>query len=183
MQKWESLIGERILAHRDTYRPQTVEDAVERNEKAVRKAYAKKYNARPEVKARNAEREKSPERKAQKKAWNASEKGRASMARRGRKYVESHRVAIRAKARRYYDAHKNDPAWMEKKRAYSRAWSAAHSDRYKAYRAANLEKIRATQRRCRTYRRLPSGTVYAETHRIYLLGMGWTDVRIVREVA
>lgn len=178
-QNWESLIAERMEMHRDTYRPAAIKDATERN----RRDYSRRYNARPEVKARNAERDKTPERKAQKAAWNRTEKGKASMARHNKRYVESHRVEVRAKNRRFYDKHKQDPAWMEKKRAYNRAWYATHKAERRAYDLAHVEARRAQQARFRTRHRLPSGTVYIEAHRIFLLGIGYIDTHIIREVA
>lgn len=178
VQNWESLIAERTELHRDTYKPQTIEDAGERNKREYakkynsrpeviehRREYAREYSKRPEVKAKIAEYEKRPSTKARRKAYNQSEAGKASMARRGKRYVETHRDAVRAKGRRFYNKHKQDPEWMERKRQYDKNWrlknKARCSENERKRRDKNRTEYNFYQRAYR-FRRKLYGMAFAE---------------------
>lgn len=71
-------------------------------------------------------REATPERRAQHRAYDKTEAGRASMQRRNKKWRESERgrEVCRIKSRRWYAAHKKDPAFMARKKEYDRNYLA-----------------------------------------------------------
>jgi len=110
---WESLIAERTEAHRDSYKPQRIEDPVKRN-------------------IRNNQRIKdsTPRRKAQHKTWAQSPAGKKSMSERGKRYraTEKGKENCRKKSKKYFLRHHNDPAWREHRRELQRAWKARKKD-------------------------------------------------------
>ena len=102
-------------------------------------------------------RDATPERKAAYRAYNQTEAGRASMARRNKKWRESERgrEVCRIKSRRWYAEHKKDAEFMERKRAYNRM--------YRAMRRAN--------------KKMPSAVT------IMLQDIGYMTVHLVRSAA
>lgn len=104
MIRWESIIGSKM-------RPAA------RTAEMVESERKKEYNRK---------RESTPERKAAHRAYNQTEAGRASMARRNKKWRESERgrEVCRIKSRRWYAEHKKDAEFMERKRAYNRMYRA-----------------------------------------------------------
>ena len=118
MQDWETLIAQRTEAHRESYKPQRIEDPVKRN----RAIY-----------------EKSPRRLAMHKAWAQSPAGKKSMSERGKRYraTEKGKENCRKKARNYFLIHHNDPAWRAHRRELQRAWKARKkNERLKENKAA-----------------------------------------------
>lgn len=129
---WESLIAERIAAHRDTYAPQRIEDAGKRNAARNQKRWRKnnpdkvrtiydRENLRrrtdPECIERRRELERSPARKAYKKQYkqehrehinelhrnyNATPKGRATNSAYSKKWRESHKEYDRERKRKWW---------------------------------------------------------------------------------
>lgn len=129
---WESLIAERIAAHRDTYAPQRIEDSGKRNANLNQKRWRKnnpdkvrtiydRDNLRrrtdPECIERRRELERSPSRKAYKKKYkqehrermnelhrnyNATEKGRATNAAYNKKWRESHKEYDRERKQKWW---------------------------------------------------------------------------------
>lgn len=65
-------------------------------------------------------REATPERKAQHKRWAQSEDGKRSMRERHRRYraTENGREMVRLKSLRFYERHKDDPAFKARKYGY-----------------------------------------------------------------
>lgn len=65
-------------------------------------------------------REATPERKAQHKKWAQSEDGKRSMRERHRRYMatENGREMVRLKSLRFYERHKDDPAFKARKYGY-----------------------------------------------------------------
>ncbi len=116
MANWESLIAQRTEAHRDTYKPCSVEDARERNIVLTRRAYEHTEAA-----------------KAKHRAWNQTPAGKASMKRRTEKYRKAHPERINAKQRRWYNAHKDDPDFKARKREYGRRYRQVHHEQRLAY--------------------------------------------------
>ena len=91
----------------------------------ARKSRDKSNNGKTErEKSSRREYEQSPKRKAQHEAWRVSEAGRKSERRRNKKWRESEhgREVCRQKSRRYYEAHKDDPEFIEHKREYNREY-------------------------------------------------------------
>lgn len=109
MQNWETLIAQRTEAHRESYKPQRIDDPVKRN-------------------IRNKQRIKDStlRRKAQHKAWAQSPAGKKSMQERGKRYraTENGKEHCRKKSRNYFLRHHNDPAWRAHRRELQRAWRA-----------------------------------------------------------
>lgn len=129
---WESLIAERIAAHRDTYAPQRIEDAGKRNAarnqkrwrennpEKVRTIYDRDNLRRRtdhECIERRRELERSPARKAYKKKYkqehkehinelhrnyNATEKGRATNSAYNKKWRESHKEYDRERKQKWW---------------------------------------------------------------------------------
>ena len=129
---WESLIAERIAAHRDTYAPQRIEDAGKRNAARTQKrwrdnnpdkvrAIYDRENFRrrtdPECIERRREFESSPSRKSYKKKYkqehrerfnelhrnyNATEKGKATNAAYNKKWRESHKEYDRERKQKWW---------------------------------------------------------------------------------
>ena len=71
-------------------------------------------------------REATPERKAQHKRWAQSEDGKRSMRERHRRYMatENGREMVRQKSLRFYQRHKDDPAFKARKYGYEVAFRA-----------------------------------------------------------
>ena len=71
-------------------------------------------------------REATPERKAQHKRWAQSEAGRISDRERSRRYraTENGREIVRQKSLRFYQRHKDDPAFKARKYGYEVAFRA-----------------------------------------------------------
>ena len=71
-------------------------------------------------------REATPERKAQHKRWTQSEDGKRSMRERHRRYMatENGREIVRQKSLRFYQRHKDDPAFKARKYGYEVAFRA-----------------------------------------------------------
>jgi hypothetical protein len=105
MQNWETLIAQRTEAHRESYKPQRIEEPVKRN----RSIY-----------------EKSPRRKAMHKAWEHSPEGKASRSESYRRYAQSEhgKEVKRRNKRASYLRHKDNPQWHEHKLQLQRAWRA-----------------------------------------------------------
>lgn len=129
---WESLIAERIAAHRDTYAPQRIEDAGKRNAALnqkrwrennpdkVRTIYDRENLRRrtdPECIERRRELDRSPARKAYKKKYkqehkerinelhrnyNATEKGKATNSAYNKKWRESHKEYDRERRQKWW---------------------------------------------------------------------------------
>jgi hypothetical protein len=75
--------------------------------------------------------EASPERKAQHKRWAQSDAGRISMRERHRRYraTEKGREMVRQKSLRFYQRHKDDPAFKARKYGYEVAFRAKQKAR------------------------------------------------------
>ena len=129
---WESLIAERIAAHRDTYAPQRIEDAGKRNAAMNQKRWRDKntdkvrtiydrQNIRrrtdPECIERRRELERSPARKAYKKKYkqehnehinelhrnyNATEKGKATNSAYNKKWRELNKEYDRERKQKWW---------------------------------------------------------------------------------
>lgn len=71
-------------------------------------------------------REANPERKAQHKMWAQSEDGKRSQRERHRRYraTENGREMVRQKSLRFYQRHKDDPAFKARKYGYEVAFRA-----------------------------------------------------------
>jgi len=123
---WESLIAERTEAHRDSYKPQRIEDPVKRNESNYQKTYMRQYRQRPEVREMERQRESTPERKQKHREWDKTSRGKASAKRRGARYraTEKGKETARKKSRKYFEAHKDDPIWRAHRLELQRAWKA-----------------------------------------------------------
>ena len=118
MQDWETLIAQRTEAHRDSYKPQRIEDPVKRS----RAIY-----------------EKSPRRLAMHKAWEQSPAGKESRRQSYRKYAESEhgKEVKRRNKRASYLRYKDNPEWHEHKLQLQRAWRARKkAERLKENKAA-----------------------------------------------
>jgi hypothetical protein len=76
-------------------------------------------------------REATPERKAQHKRWAQSDAGRISMRERSRRYraTEKGREMVRMKSLRFYQRHKDDPAFKARKYGYEVAFRAKQKAR------------------------------------------------------
>lgn len=76
-------------------------------------------------------REATPERKAQHKRWAQSEDGKRSMRERHRRYraTEKGREMVRLKSLRFYQRHKDDPAFKARKYGYEVAFRARQKER------------------------------------------------------
>jgi len=76
-------------------------------------------------------REATPERKAQKKRWSQSEDGKRSMRERHRRYraTENGREMVRLKSLRFYERHKDDPAFKARKYGYEVVFRARQKAR------------------------------------------------------
>lgn len=76
-------------------------------------------------------REATPERKAQHKRWAQSEDGKRSMRERHRRYraTENGREVARQKSLRFYQRHKDDPAFKARKYGYEVAFRAKQKAR------------------------------------------------------
>lgn len=76
-------------------------------------------------------REASPERKAQHKRWAQSDAGRISMRERSRRYraTENGREMVRLKSLRFYQRHKDDPAFKARKYGYEVVFRARQKAR------------------------------------------------------
>ena len=129
---WESLIAERMAAHRDTYAPQRIEDAGKRNAARIQKRWREnnpekvrtiydRENLRrrtdPECIERRRKLDRSPARKAYKKKYkqehkerinelhrnyNATEKGRATNSAYNKKWRDSHKEYDRERKRKWW---------------------------------------------------------------------------------
>jgi hypothetical protein len=80
--------------------------------------------------------EHTPQRRAQHKAWEQSEAGKESYRRRNAKWrtTDNGRMKCRAKSKLYYDRHKDDPAFKERKRESMRRWRERHPQKDKELR-------------------------------------------------
>ena len=118
------MIAERSEAHRDSYKPQRIEDPVKRNESNYKKTYMRQYRQRPEVREKERQRESTPERKQKHREWDNTSRGKASAKRRGARYraTEKGRLNSLKKSRAYFERHKDDPAWREHRRQLQKAW-------------------------------------------------------------
>ena len=76
-------------------------------------------------------REATPERKAQHKKWAQSEDGKRSMRERHRRYraTENGREMVRLKSLRFYERHKDDPAFKARKYGYEVVFRARQKAR------------------------------------------------------
>ena len=76
-------------------------------------------------------REATPERKAQHKMWAQSEDGKRSMRERHRRYraTEKGREMVRMKSLRFYQRHKDDPAFKARKYGYEVVFRARQKAR------------------------------------------------------
>ncbi len=76
-------------------------------------------------------REATPERKAQHKKWAQSEAGKRSMRERHRRYraTEKGREMVRLKSLRFYERHKDDPAFKARKYGYEVVFRARQKAR------------------------------------------------------
>jgi hypothetical protein len=76
-------------------------------------------------------REATPERKAQHKRWAQSEDGKRSMRERHRRYraTEKGREMVRMKSLRFYQRHKDDPAFKARKYGYEVVFRARQKAR------------------------------------------------------
>jgi hypothetical protein len=76
-------------------------------------------------------REATPERKAQHKRWAQSDAGRISMRERSRRYraTENGREMVRMKSLRFYQRHKDDPAFKARKYGYEVVFRARQKAR------------------------------------------------------
>ena len=109
MQNWETLIAQRTEAHRESYKPQRIEDPVKRNIRNIQRI-----------------KDSTPRRKAQHKAWAQSPAGKKSMSERGKRYraTEKGKEAARRKSRKYYEEHKYDTIWRAHRLEIQRSWKA-----------------------------------------------------------
>lgn len=76
-------------------------------------------------------REATPERKAQHKRWAQSENGKLSLRERHRRYraTENGREMVRLKSLRFYQRHKDDPAFKARKYGYEVVFRARQKAR------------------------------------------------------
>ena len=166
MPNWESLIAQRTEAHRDTYKPCTIEDASERNIKLTRQAYERTEAA-----------------KAKHRAWNKTPAGKASSKRRTEKYRKAHPDRIAAKQRRWYAAHKDNLEFKEQKRERDRRYRAKHIEERREYernrRAKNRREFNEYMRMYRIMHKTNNTKLSCETYNITLHDIGQMTVHIV----
>ena len=122
---WESLISSRIQMHRDTYRPQRIEDPGKRNAaNQQRKWNAEHPERRKEIERRHdAKRRKDPKRIAWQRQYDASPKRKAYH----KQFRIENREEINARHRAYNASEKGrasnsryNAEWREKNREYDR---------------------------------------------------------------
>ena len=108
MQNWENLIAERTKLH-GVVKTCRIEDPVKRN----RHNYDVRYD-------------RSPKRIAQHKAWAHSPAGRKSAHERCKRYraTEKGKIVCRRKSKKYFYAHRDDPAWRAHRLEIQKAWKA-----------------------------------------------------------
>lgn len=166
MPNWESLIAQRTEAHRDTYKPCTIEDASERNIKLTRQAYERTEAA-----------------KTKHRAWNKTPAGKASSKRRTEKYRKAHPERVNAKSRRFYARHKDEPEFKARKREYGRRYRQAHHDERLAYerkrRAMHREEIREYMRQWKIAHSTGKSQFACKAYTITLHEIGQMTVHIV----
>ena len=166
MTNWESLIAERTAAHRDTYKPQRIEDPVRRNEVLISRAYERTEAA-----------------KAKHRAWAKTPAGKASLKRRGEKYRKAHPERVNAKSRRFYARHKDEPEFKAKKREYGKLYRERHREERLAYerklRAMHREEIREYNRMYRATHKKNAKKLRLESFDITLHDIGLMTVHIV----
>jgi len=166
MPNWESLIAQRTEAHRDTYKPQTIEDPVRRNAILTGRAYEHTEAA-----------------KAKHRAWAKTPAGKASSKRRTEKYRKAHPERVNAKSRRFYARHKDELEFKARKREYGRRYRQAHHDERLAYerkrRAMHREEIREYNRRWRAMYKARAAKLECKTYEITLHDIGQITVHIV----
>ena len=110
MINWESLIAERILMHRDTYKPQLVEDARERNTKNRCNKWHKKHPEYAREWNRKHELEHPGEKAKRQKAWR-----------------EKNKEHIRDYTREYMRRKKEtDPEWYAERMRKKNEWMKNH---------------------------------------------------------
>lgn len=119
---WESLIAERILAHRDSYRPQRIEDPGKRNQANAQKRWAEKNpERRREIQRKyNAKRSKDPKRIAWQKEYDATPERKEYR----RKYRRENREEINARHRERNATEKGKAA----NSAYNKKWRESHKE-------------------------------------------------------
>lgn len=166
MPNWESLIAQRTEAHRDTYKPQKIEDPVARNRILSGRAYEHTEAA-----------------KAKHRAWAKTPAGKASSKRRTEKYRKAHPERVNAKSRRFYARHKDEPEFKARKREYGRRYRQAHHDERLAYerkrRALHREEIREYMRQWKIAHSTGKCQFACKTYTITLHDIGQITVHIV----
>ena len=166
MPNWESLIAQRTEAHRDTYKPQKIEDPVARNRILSGRAYEHTEAA-----------------KAKHRAWAKTPAGKASSKRRTEKYRKAHPERVNAKSRRFYARHKDEPEFKARKREYGRRYRQAHHDERLAYerkrRAMHREEIREYMRQWKIAHSTGKSQFACKTYTITLHEIGQMTVHIV----